>query len=241
MPKIGILIHVYYDDTLMSIYKQISSLLREDNVYVFLNISRENPYFHRASTIIEKRYPKIYLIGSTNKGKDIGGKLALIDMYLRCDIKCDYLVFLHDKKSPQLLEGNLWQDKLFNIINKEKINSILTIFEDESIGMIGNKENIMSKKTDPESKIFVNKKEFTLDLAKKYSIQSDDYEFVGGTMFWVRESVYRSFFTEFSPLQIRKTLEYGNVMDDFGPTITHSWERLLGWIITSKGFKIAGI
>jgi hypothetical protein len=36
-------------------------------------------------------------------------------------------------------------------------------------------------------------------------------------------------------------LESGNVLDSDNGTITHAWERLFGWIITSAGYKIAGI
>lgn len=239
--RIGLFIHIYYDDTVLSVYRQINHLLHNNNVIVFLNISQKNPHFNRIISILQNKFSDVFIIKSTNKGKDIGGKLALLDLYLRLNLTLDYLVFLHDKKSPQLVEGGIWQTGLFNIINEENIKKIEGLFSDSKIGMIGNKENIIGKKTDPESKIFVNNKTLVFELAKQYGLKSVNYEFVGGTMFWVRESIFKKFFEEHSPLEIRKTLEPGNVMDDFGPTITHSWERLFGWIVTSHGFKIVGI
>jgi hypothetical protein len=59
-------------------------------------------------------------------------------------------------------------------------------------------------------------------------------------MFWVRASIFEDFFSMYSPLSIRAQLEEGNVLDD-EPTITHTWERLLSWLVTSKGYKIKGI
>ena len=40
---------------------------------------------------------------------------------------------------------------------------------------------------------------------------------------------------------LRKQLENGNVIDNFSGTVTHSWERLLSWIVTSNKMFITGI
>jgi lipopolysaccharide biosynthesis protein len=222
-------------------FKQLRHLLKYKSTNVFININYENPNFDRINNIITDRYPNIYLIKASNKGKDIGGKLALIQLYMKLNISSDYLLFLHDKKSPQLANGNSWQYKLFDIAKEDNIAKVLILFADKNVGMIGSRDNIMSKRKDPESKIFVNNKDIVLKMASKYNLKSTDYSFVGGTMFWVRESAFMSFFRKYSPLEIRSNLEMGNVMDDFGPTVTHSWERLLGWIVTSSGLTIKGI
>ena len=60
-------------------------------------------------------------------------------------------------------------------------------------------------------------------------------------MFWARATPILSFFGDHPPLDIRKTLEKKNVMDDFGGTITHAWERLLSWLIFAQGYTIKGL
>ena len=77
-------------------------------------------------------------------------------------------------------------------------------------------------------------------LRSEYGINNTDYRHVAGTMFWVRSLPLIRFFTKHSPLNIRKTLESGNVMDENTGTITHAWERMLSWIITEQGYTIKG-
>lgn len=239
--KITIFIHIYYENTILTVFRQLKHLIIRSGTSVFVNINFDNPNFLRIKKIIENRYPNIYLIKTSNKGKDIGGKLALLKLYLQLNLESDYLLFLHDKKSPQLVHGDSWKQRLFKIADEESLKKVFKLFDSPNVGMIGQKEHIMNKKNEPESKIFVKNKDLIMSEAAKYNLSSKDYAFVGGTMFWVRENIFRLFFIKSSPLKIRSNMELGNVMDDFGPTVTHSWERLLGWVVSTKGYKIKGI
>jgi hypothetical protein len=60
-------------------------------------------------------------------------------------------------------------------------------------------------------------------------------------MFWARAAPLLQFFKKHPPLDIRKNLELGNVMDDKNGTLTHSWERMLSWVVSEQGFKLKGI
>jgi hypothetical protein len=60
-------------------------------------------------------------------------------------------------------------------------------------------------------------------------------------MFWGNGHVLMNFFKRHNPLKIRQTLEEGNVLDNFGDTNTHSWERLLSWIILAQGLDVKTI
>src|ERR1700760_1919975 len=51
---------------------------------------------------------RIILRRSPNQGKDIGGKLVLLDACLREKIDTEHQLFLHDKKSPHKVEGRVW-------------------------------------------------------------------------------------------------------------------------------------
>jgi hypothetical protein len=85
-------------------------------------------------------------------------------------------------------------------------------------------------------------------LLRKYHFPDKDLRFVAGTMFWIRTSILRDFFsmgaapgvrtkTE-SPLDVRATLEAGNVLDHAHGTVTHCWERVLSWVATTAGYQI---
>ncbi|WP_431211979.1 hypothetical protein ACQ86N_40385 [Puia sp. P3] len=68
-----------------------------------------------------------------------------------------------------------------------------------------------------------------------------DYRYVAGTMFWVRAEPLAAFFKKYAPLDIRRTLEKGNVMDENRGSNAHAWERMLSWLIFAQNFNIKGL
>jgi lipopolysaccharide biosynthesis protein len=107
--------------------------------------------------------------------------------------------------------------------------------------MIGVEDHVITMNKADEL-VYATNFELLQGLTQTYGIsRTANSAYIGGTMFWVRASIYEDFFSENSPLGIRATLETGNVMDHAGGTHTHSWERLLGWIVGSKGYKVMGI
>jgi hypothetical protein len=185
---------------------------------------------------------RIILRRSPNQGKDIGGKLVLLDACLREKIDTEYQLFLHDKKSPHKAEGRVWQEKLFRIADPVFVEGALANFaENASVGIIASADSVMNE-FDPGSRSFSSTNGRRLqELRAEYSINTADYRYVAGTMFWVRWVPMLAFFQKHSPLQIRKTLEKGNIMDEKTASNTHSWERLLSWLIFAQGYTIRGI
>jgi lipopolysaccharide biosynthesis protein len=178
---------------------------------------------------------------SLNKGKDIGGKLILMDAYLKLGIKSDYILLLHDKHSPYHNQNEQWQKELFRIAQKEYRQTILDLFEkDSQVGIVAAQKAIRNEADNDQNRDAYIDTEFIQTLKKDYSINPPGLQYVAGTMFWVRASIFEDFFSMYSPLSIQAQLEEGNVLDD-EPTITHAWERLLSWLVTSKGYKIKGI
>lgn len=239
--KISIMIHLYYEDTWYFIYKKVRELIKDSEAQLFVNVDCENPKHEKILRIIKLRFPDSVVIKSPNKGKDIGGKLLLINMYLALKVESKLLLFLHDKKSPQVIDGSEWRQKLFAISESKNLINILSRFKDNNTGMIGSKGHVLNIKNELESDIFMGNKKEILNLAQKYHLSSNDYAFVAGTMFWVRAEIFENFFRKYSPLVIREGLETGNVMDNFGTTITHSWERIFGWIVSTYGQTIKSI
>jgi len=179
---------------------------------------------------------------SPNKGKDIGGKLILMDAYMRLGLKSDYILLLHDKKSPFHVKGDKWKEDLFRIAKKENLKKAISLFtEHPKIGIIASENAIRNEADNDTGNNFYINSDIITKIKDKYSIYPPGLQYVAGTMYFVRSRLFEDFFRLHSPLEIRSSLEPGNVTDENRPTITHSWERLLSWIVTSKGYKIKGI
>jgi lipopolysaccharide biosynthesis protein len=185
---------------------------------------------------------QLYTRESTNKGKDVGGKLLLMDAWLKLGIQSDYILLLHDKHSPYHSHSRHWKKDLFRIAENEHQQTIIDLFSnDPQTGIVASKNAIRNELDNEQKSNAYIDSSLIRSLKDKYNIQPPDLQFVAGTMFWVRASLFKEFFTQYPPLLIRSELEQGNVTDIDGPAIAHSWERLLCWIVTSKGSQIRGI
>lgn len=239
--SINLFYHLYYKSGLDIMYKALKKI-PDYGLNIFINISHDTIQKEQLYFDIKNKYPKAIIIFSTNVGKDIGAKLALINLSIKLGVNSDYSIFLHDKKSPHTILGEVWREKLFNIIETENISKILSIFEQNNkIGIIAAKEFIANE-YDSKNRDFNNTSNHILkDLIQKYNFNLNNYDFVGGTMFWIRAEIIQIFFNKYSPLEIRSTLEKGNVLDHEHGTNTHAWERMLSWIAIDQGYTIKGI
>jgi lipopolysaccharide biosynthesis protein len=241
MNKVAILTHIYYDNSFEHLKKYLLNFKEYETTYLF-NISLDCLEKELVISNIRNVFPEAVIIETPNIGKDIGGKLALIDLYLRLHIQSDFMIFLHDKLSPQALNGEEWRDKLLKIIEKDHIKTIFDIYEnDPKAGMVGNKECIFSEYVKEKDVFSTVNNDLLKIYSLKYNIGSGNYEFIAGTMFWSRSSIIEKFFSNYSPLEMRKNLERGNVLDNFKGTHTHTIERLLGFLAGTYGYKIYGI
>lgn len=185
---------------------------------------------------------RLFLRNTPNKGKDIGGKLVLLDAYLRLGIRSDYLLFLHDKHSPYHSNSQQWQKDLFRIAQREYLDQVLRAFRsDPEVGIVASRNAIRNESDNDQGREAYTESGFIAALKDKYGIRPPGLQYAAGTMFWVKASLYEEFFASHSPLEIRATLEEGNVLDNDQPTHTHAWERLLSWLVTSQGYKIKGV
>jgi lipopolysaccharide biosynthesis protein len=212
----------------------------EDSIYnieddhQFLNDLREN--------IPGQSLKKLIIRKSPNQGKDIGGKLVLLDTYLHTKQVSEFIVFLHDKKSPYKIQNQEWEKKLFRIINPAFIKPALAFFDaNPKTGIIACEESIQNEYDHSRQSFISNNQIQLIQLRSEFDINNTDYRFVAGTMFWVRALPLLTFFTRHTPLDIRRSLEPGNVMDESSGTITHAWERMLSWLIIEQGYKLKGL
>ena len=228
----GLLLHIYYPDSYTYLLEKLSHL-EDKSVNMLVNICLDTP---AKTTIIEeirKKFPSANIISTANIGKDIGAKLAMYYLLNHLGISSDWLLFLHDKQSPQAIHGSKWRDDLYRIFDKDNLKEIAGLMQNSSCGMIGNKENLVeySKESDPNSSLFER-------LAKSLELSCTGFQFIGGTTFWIRKNILDRFLQEKSLIEIRFELEKGNVMDHFEPKYTHSWERIFGCMVENAGYSI---
>lgn len=178
---------------------------------------------------------------STNKGKDIGGKLVLMDAYLKLDMESNYILLLHDKVSPYHSHNEQWKKSLFRIAEKAYQEKIMALFDNPETGIVASENMIRNEEDNEQKTAAYTDSRFIRELRMKYGIQPPHLSYVAGTMFWVRATLFETFFKQHPPLEIRSTLEEGNVTDEESPTVTHAWERLLCWMVTARGYKIKGV
>ena len=220
----------------------------EDSLYNQEEDSPDSPDAHRRlagrlqQSVSGPWLKKIVVRRSSNQGKDIGGKLVLLDALAHEPAPGAYAIFLHDKRSPHKIQSQQWKDRLFQIIEPEFVQKALAAFnENKTIGIIAASDSIHNE-YDPSLRSFTSNNGPQLTrLRSELNILNTDYRYVAGTMFWARTSPLLDFFGRFPPLDIRTTLERGNIMDETAGSTTHAWERLFSWLIFAQGYTIKGL
>jgi lipopolysaccharide biosynthesis protein len=235
--KCAVLYHNYYSIDGINEVRETIKQNSDQNILLLCSVSEKLALNNKLVNTPDEKF-----VVSTNMGKDIGGKLLLIDLFLQLYSNVPYIIFLHDKKSYHKLSGTFEKKKLFEIINPANFKTILKMFEsDPRVGIVCNKDVIKNEYNKHDDTFNTPNSALLKQLMKEYNIKTTDYNFVAGTMFWIKASLITDFFTRFNPIKVRSTLEGGNMLDAAHGTITHSWERLLSWIVTSKGFTLQGI
>jgi lipopolysaccharide biosynthesis protein len=219
--------------------------------YLFYNIVEDSIHniqddYHQLLSLRDSgdlpRMKDLVIRLSPNKGKDIGGKLVLMDSLLRLETDVEMILFLHDKKSPHAVHNRAWQQKLFRIAEPDFASRASTAFEaDAKLGIIAPEESIQDEFDSGTQQFIGNNAAQIARLRRQYDITNADFRHVAGTMFWVRAQPLTNFFSQHPPLSIRRSLEPGNVLDESYGTQTHAWERMLSWVVTQQGFQLKGL
>ncbi|MGC4035400.1 MAG: rhamnan synthesis F family protein [Chitinophagaceae bacterium] len=239
-PSVVVLYHIFFEDTVDHIAEQLACMAFFKPTYLF-NICSDTPNQFEIKKELLKNFPNSIITISSNQGKDIGGKMLLLATCIQMGLQPGWIVFLHDKKSLQALNTKTWKRELFKIIDCGQTAVIDAIISNpSSYGIIASK-NYVTKELRTDGKFTGNNGQLLERLLCDYQINCKTFDYVAGTMFWARADAMLNFFKKFDPLKIRQQLEYGNVLDNFSGTYTHSWERLLCWIVLSDGLTIKSI
>jgi lipopolysaccharide biosynthesis protein len=235
--KVAVLYHIFYEDTIEHIDEELQALSLS-GAFFFFNINAETPNQAEIKERLQQYFPGACVTISSNRGKDIGGKLLLIKLCIELGLQPDWFILLHDKKSLQAINAKDWKAELFRIIHPDYVEKIRNIIATNAdCGLIGT-TNYVRKQLFKDGEFACNNAFILNELTEKYNIHPNQYDYIAGTMFWIKAPALLDFFRQYDPLSIRQTLEEGNVVDNFNGTYTHSWERLLSWIIVSQGLTI---
>jgi hypothetical protein len=238
-PALVFMTHIYYDNSWIEIRDKLRDFNNGKNYFLF-SISEGCVIRDEIIENIKETFDNAFFLITPNVGRDIGGKMALIDLYLLIGIKSSYIVILHDKQSLHSLQGDSWKKDLFKVIDINNRNLILDIFRNSAVGVVGVRDYVVNE-YNAVTDTFRNNNQLSKKLLKKFGISIENYDFMGGCIFWIRSSIIENFFMKNSPLDIRGELEAGNVLDLFGERLTHTWERLFSWIAINEGYRIDGI
>jgi lipopolysaccharide biosynthesis protein len=241
--KIAVLLHMFYHDLWDELADYISNLQLPFDLYV--NLVKGNHFNWLQALKIKSRFPVAVVQKTENRGRDIGGFLRLIATVLQSGKNYDVLILIHSKKSPAQpsLNGAHWRADLMQSIlgyPARTLEIAAAFATDPRLGMVGSRTWLLNQEKMPEYAVSHNKV-FIDEYCRRFDLKPDNSDFIAGTMFWVRAKPFLGFFAKHEPLALAAELETGDPQDTQGPTRTHAWERLFGYIVTSQGYTIRGM
>lgn len=238
-----VLCHLYYEDLAFGLLEKLH-ILNDDATFFAFNLSSTLYKKARLLNNIRDNFPQSAVIYAPNAGRDIGAKLRLFQVAEALNISHDYTLILHDKKSPHTKEGAKWSDELLRIIDTKTLPNVYSTFESlPDVGIICSKNYIQNEHVRETNSFLCTSNSIIKSILATNKIQTKDYSFVAGNIFWVRSELLKQFFqTKMSTDKIIASLEKGNNIVDFSKgTYVHAWERIMCWIATSQGYKIYGV
>ncbi len=243
--------HFYYDDVIDEIFGHLKRMPCNLSS-LWISLPCKNPLSPDDKTLskkykILKEYPNTNIRIVENKGKDIGGKLVCLKDYLESTEEGEnqWLVFCHDKKTKRNNKdvGVTWRKELLNgIFNPLNIKKVLGSphLRKKAVKMWGARvrEGTLNSRI---IAVHLGNFEYMKKIASMFGFKSLPYTgaFIGGTMFWVTDDLFRTKFKNININGILSLLEKGDVQE---PSYTHAIERLFGILVTdTRGHKIGMI
>jgi lipopolysaccharide biosynthesis protein len=236
----SIICHFFYPEISQKLLHSLMQI--DDNKTLFLINIQGDTYEHESLVNdVKQKLNNVKILKISDKGRDIGAKLFLINLLLELKIDSAYTLIIHDKKSSHLESGSFWRDELFKIIAPGYISKVIETFERKpEIGIIAASKFIQNEYLENSDSFACNCSQLIKELLKRYQINPLNYDFVAGNIFWIRTNLLQSFFKNRSIAKIRGELEMGNIMDFNKGTYVHSWERIISWIASSQGHTLYG-
>lgn len=183
-------------------------------------------------TILQNN-PEVTFYETENRGRDVLPFLQVMN-HLGTNTY-QYVCKIHTKKSAGRDLGTVWRKLLyFDLIGSNgTVSDIIDMFEEDgNIGMITGKNTILDSE-----KYYLSNREKTDRLLELLHLElKGNYQFAGGTMFWIRPNIIEPLIRLYHTGQLVFESELGQ-MDD---TLAHAIERFLGILCHVQHKKIVG-
>jgi hypothetical protein len=232
--EIAVILHLYYTDLLPEFISYLKNIKQDYDLY--LTLVKGSPMLAKTINEIYKFKQDTNILLVENKGLDIGPAFLVMKNIIENGKSYKYYLKLHTKKSPLINFGETWRKELCKIcVSEINVHNSLNLLKLDNVGMIANKKNICGFKD-----MYTNS-DIVKQYVKKFNLSLNNFEFVGGTMFWVDGELWENFFKS-----INIDLEYsrfcnGSFNDKKEGKYTHSMERIFGVIVKHNKLKIIGI
>lgn len=213
---ISVMCHLYHHHLWGEISESIAKI---KNAMIYVNLTDDKPH-DVISTEVKNKFPEAKILVSPNQGKDIGGNLRLIGQWMEDGSPGDLMILCHSKN-----KNGGWRRELISGLST---NYVPFLFKNSKVGMVGHKNWFYQRSGDVNSRFYNN-------YCMRFGLNDTGMDFIAGTMFCVRSSIFEEFFSKFNPIDIANELEFGDMNE---PSKTHAWERLYGEIVKNAGYLI---
>lgn len=239
--KIGVFIHLYYEDTVLEYCSYIEKIPRYIDVYI--TTSNKKTYWILLNWKQTKNR-NIFLIKAPNRGRDVGALLVTFKPYIE---SYEYICFTHDKKEKNIAQKNfaeqfakcIWSNLLYS---EEYIECVIGLLEKETnVGVL-----LPPMYTGEYSKAWFssdwgNNYENTCLLAENLGVnrelmREDCPPAAYGTAFWAKTVALKKLFV--------REWKYEDFLQEPLPDdgeLNHAIERILQYVALDAGYNYLNI
>lgn len=232
--KIAIVVHAFYPEILDEVLSDIN-WIKDTNSKVYITTPHEKLMV--MEEVVSKYNYSINIYPFTNHGRDVLPFLKVIPKVI--EDGNEYLIKVHTKKSLHRDDGDKWRQEIYGqLLSMGMLVRAVNMFENnKKLAMISPDGNMV-----PISYYWGSNEKNVLKLCEKYGVKFDksaDYQFVAGTMFYGRVSLFESLLDAALIHEDEFDVEDGQV----DGTLAHAYERFFGiysqaFGMTLRDFKV---
>ncbi len=228
--KLAVLVHIYYFELWSELRSYIQNIPSEFDLFVNLVASIWQPQMHDR---IRQDFPQAKILISPNRGKDLGGHLALM---AHLDFsQYNLLCLLHTKISPHIDRriADVWRRDLLDAIlgSKEKARHNLAIMNQyPQFGLMGSRYWRSTRMGNN----LANYNRLLAELA--IAPEAQNCEYLSGTMMLIRPPIMAQIYNHFRDVK----LENGDERElsfHIDGQVAHAIERLIGNLVRDRGLE----
>ena len=154
-----------------------------------------------------------------------------MDYIIKSNVKYEYIIKLHAKKSKHCNYGESWRKELTDALigtNQKVKNNIKKFEKDTTLGMICSNKYLITE----------HNISWMEDILIELKLPLQHILFSAGTMFMIRFNILHNFLSNINTIELseRMTLGYSTTHK-----LEHKMERVLGLIVSVSGYNIIGV